>query len=154
MFFSTYSQTSNGPDSMVSLSEPLKHVKTLRGPFRVSRKLAIRDEPNIGRSSARIRGDIWNVHTGGSACHTTHTHTPQTPHALPHTHTPQTPHHTETDRERQRKKTERDKRKDERQEKGKTRRNFDFFHFLDVLILLIFSIFLFYVFEFLDFFIS
>ena len=29
------------------LGEPLKHVITLRGPFMVSTKLAIRDDPNI-----------------------------------------------------------------------------------------------------------
>ena len=33
--------------SKVSFGEHLKHVITLRGPFMVSRKLAIRDEPNI-----------------------------------------------------------------------------------------------------------
>ena len=107
---------------MVSFGEPLKHVITLRGPFMVSRKLAIRDEPNIGLrcSSARIRVDIWNVHTGVSACHTTHTHTPQTPHRTP-THTTDTTSHTpslgDTDRERRQRETR--ERQDERQEKGR-----------------------------------
>ena len=34
-------------DPVVHFGEPLNHVMTLRGPFMVSRKLAIRDEPNI-----------------------------------------------------------------------------------------------------------
>ena len=100
---------------MVSFGEPLKHVITLRGPFKASRNLAIRDELYIGCSSARIRGDIWNVHTGGSACHTTHA----TPHT--HTHTTDTTSHTishgDTDRERRQRETR--ERQDERQEKGR-----------------------------------
>ena len=47
VLFSTCSQTSNEQDLRVSFGEPLKHVITLRGPFIVSRKLAIRDDPNI-----------------------------------------------------------------------------------------------------------
>ena len=145
MLFSSCSRTLNGSDSMISFGEPLKHVITLRGPFMASRKLAIRDEPNIGlrRSSARIRGDILIVHTRVSACHTAHTHTPQTPHALPHT--TYTTSHGDRQRETQREKTEIER------DKRKTRRNFDFsflgcFDYVDF-----FSIFVFYVFEFLDF---
>ena len=34
--------------SSVTFGEPLGHVITLRGPFMVSRKLAMRNEPDIG----------------------------------------------------------------------------------------------------------
>ena len=38
-------------DPVVNFGEPLNHVMTLRGPFMVSRKLAIRDEPHIRQNS-------------------------------------------------------------------------------------------------------
>ena len=46
--FSTYAQTSNGQNLVVTLGQPLEQVITLRGPFLVSRKLATKDAPNIG----------------------------------------------------------------------------------------------------------
>ena len=41
-------------DPVVNFGEPLNHVTTLRGPFMVSRKLAIRGEPNIRQTNHRF----------------------------------------------------------------------------------------------------
>ena len=42
-----FSNLKKGKDPRVSSGGPLKHVITLRGPFMVSRKFAIRDDLNI-----------------------------------------------------------------------------------------------------------
>ena len=47
VLFSPCSQTSNGHDPVLSPGEPLEQVITLRGPFMASRKVAMKDEPNI-----------------------------------------------------------------------------------------------------------
>ena len=47
VFFSTYSQTLNGHDPVLTSGYPLEQVITLRGPFLVGRKLTMRHEPNI-----------------------------------------------------------------------------------------------------------
>ncbi len=52
VLFWTHSQTLNGP--VVTSFEPLVQVITPRGPFLVSRKLTIRDEPNIRLRCSRI----------------------------------------------------------------------------------------------------
>ena len=49
----TCSQTFNGQDQVVTSCEPLVQVIPLRGPFMVSRKLAMKDEPNIGSRCSR-----------------------------------------------------------------------------------------------------
>ena len=46
MLFRTCSQTLHGHDQVVTLGEPLAQVIPPRGPFMVSRKLAMKDEPN------------------------------------------------------------------------------------------------------------
>ena len=47
MLFWTHSQTLNEHDLVVTSFEPVVQVITPRGPFLISRKLTIRDEPNI-----------------------------------------------------------------------------------------------------------
>ena len=47
VLFSTFSQTSNAHDYVVTRGEPLEQVITLRGPFVVSIKMAMRHEPNM-----------------------------------------------------------------------------------------------------------
>ena len=47
VFFSTYSQTFNDEDPMVTSGEPLEQVTTPRGPSMVSLNVAMKDEPNI-----------------------------------------------------------------------------------------------------------
>ena len=47
VLLSTYSQTSNGQNPMVTLGQPLVQMITPRGPILVSRKLAMKEEPNI-----------------------------------------------------------------------------------------------------------
>ena len=50
VLFSTFSQTLNGQDLLVTSGEPLEQVTTPRGPFLVSAKIAMRHEPNIESS--------------------------------------------------------------------------------------------------------
>ena len=45
--FWTCSQTLNGHDPVLTSGEPIEQVTTLRGPFVVSAKMAMRHEPNI-----------------------------------------------------------------------------------------------------------
>ena len=57
---STCSQTENVWDPVVIFGEPLKHVITLRGQILVSRKLAIRDDPNIRlRCSRKVEKHLF-----------------------------------------------------------------------------------------------